>query len=418
MKPRNHLFNLHKFDRHLLVGAHGAQQRADHKACNSTPIAMALRQRPVDELHLSQKRNKALERLGLGLRDEAPTQQQGFSVLHPWFVEATKETEYREAAFSLHRRVLVCLLIQISLVYLAATILWVLFVSLGLVPVVRVSNIGQPIQASLLVLRVFFSAAAALIAYLVHRERVSAQLTARMLLPLTYLVAAIPMLNLARDAHEAHAEAVEVAMVYLVVYRLFVPIFPVRYVALAMWGLTGAQFAYMLYIYWHALGVHARLVCRELVKGVVLNMAGCAMGFAVERVRRRNFLGAALYKDEVQLMSSVRRDVQRLLLNTLPEPIVKEVAAGQVEIAHRYEQVTVVQADMVGFTPLSASRSAAEILQILSELFGTFDELSEAIGVHKVPSRNGTTTSLNEPSMRAVNEPQMNLKCLAMIVQG
>ena len=34
------------------------------------------------------------------------------------------------------------------------------------------------------------------------------------------------------------------------------------------------------------------------------------------------------------------------LSTPLPEPIVKEVASGQVEIAHRYDGVTVVQADM------------------------------------------------------------------------
>ena len=49
--------------------------------------------------------------------------------------------------------------------------------------------------------------------------------------------------------------------------------------------------------------------------------------------------------------------MQRLLLNTLPEPIVKEIASGHVEVAHRYENVTVLQADLVGFTPLSASRA-------------------------------------------------------------
>ena len=80
----------------------------------------------------------------------------------------------------------------------------------------------------------------------------------------------------------------------------------------------------------------------------------------------------------------VRNDMQRLLLNTLPEPIVREVASGEIEIAHRYDDVTVVQADMVGFTPLSASHSAAEVLGILGELFDQFDVLATQYGVHKV----------------------------------
>ena len=58
----------------------------------------------------------------------------------------------------------------------------------------------------------------------------------------------------------------------------------------------------------------------------------------------------------------------------LPEPIVREIASGTSRIAHRYENVTVLQADMVGFTPLSAARGPEEVLGILSELFADFDQ--------------------------------------------
>ena len=84
------------------------------------------------------------------------------------------------------------------------------------------------------------------------------------------------------------------------------------------------------------------------------------------------------------LRKAVCSDVQRLLLNTLPEPIVREIATGTSRIAHRYENVTVLQADMVGFTPLSAARGPEEVLGILSELFADFDQAAERWGVHKV----------------------------------
>ncbi|KAL1498553.1 hypothetical protein AB1Y20_013872 [Prymnesium parvum] len=138
-----------------------------------------------------------------------------------------------------------------------------------------------------------------------------------------------------------------------------------------------------------------------------MNCMGIFMGLLAERNRRSNFVGegtrtlarrparrrtassawavgAMMYHEQVVFMSTVRNDVQRLLLNTLPEPIVREVAKGQLEVAHRYDDVTVVQADMVGFTPLSAFLSAKEILGILSELFDIFDELVEEHAVHKV----------------------------------
>ena len=151
-----------------------------------------------------------------------------------------------------------------------------------------------------------------------------------------------------------------------------------------MWVLVLTQLATMLSIYSDELGSRASLIARELVKAIALNAVGVAMGLVAERNRRKNFNGALLYHEEVVLMTAVRNDVQRLLLNTLPEPIVREIASGHVEVAHRYDNVTVLQVDMVGFTPLSATHPPSDVLGILSDLFGTFDELSEQYGVHKV----------------------------------
>jgi hypothetical protein len=53
-------------------------------------------------------------------------------------------------------------------------------------------------------------------------------------------------------------------------------------------------------------------------------------------------------------------------------------------VAHRYDEVTVLQADMVGFTNLSAQRSAEFVLGLLSDLFDKFDALTEMHHTHKV----------------------------------
>ena len=82
--------------------------------------------------------------------------------------------------------------------------------------------------------------------------------------------------------------------------------------------------------------------------------------------------------------SAICSDVQRLLLNTLPEPIVREIASGERRVAHRYSQVTVLQADMVGARPSPPRVTAEEVLGILSELFEAFDQAAERWGVHKV----------------------------------
>ena len=47
---------------------------------------------------------------------------------------------------------------------------------------------------------------------------------------------------------------------------------------------------------------------------------------------------------------------------------------------------------MVGFTPLSASHPPAEVLGIISDIFGQFDELADKYGVHKVKTIGGGRT--------------------------
>ena len=73
--------------------------------------------------------------------------------------------------------------------------------------------------------------------------------------------------------------------------------------------------------------------------------------------------------------------MHKLLLNTFPAPIVRAIASGQTEVAHRYDSVTVLQADLSGFTPLSATKTPEEILALMSDLFAHFDDLAEANGV-------------------------------------
>jgi class 3 adenylate cyclase len=75
---------------------------------------------------------------------------------------------------------------------------------------------------------------------------------------------------------------------------------------------------------------------------------------------------------------------QRLLLNILPEPIAKRLREGERLIADRFDDVTLLFADIVEFTRLSASMSAAELVGILNEVFTVFDGLVEEYDLEKV----------------------------------
>lgn len=75
---------------------------------------------------------------------------------------------------------------------------------------------------------------------------------------------------------------------------------------------------------------------------------------------------------------------EQLLLNILPRPIAERMKAGELNIADKYEDTTVLVADLVGFTALSAHIDPEQVVYLLNEIFGAFDLLTEQHGLEKI----------------------------------
>lgn len=73
-----------------------------------------------------------------------------------------------------------------------------------------------------------------------------------------------------------------------------------------------------------------------------------------------------------------------LLLNILPKAIAERLKLQSQTIADSFEDATVLFADIVGFTQLSARISATELVQRLNEIFSTFDRLAQQHGLEKI----------------------------------
>jgi class 3 adenylate cyclase len=86
----------------------------------------------------------------------------------------------------------------------------------------------------------------------------------------------------------------------------------------------------------------------------------------------------------VKELERLHRENERLLLNILPEPIAQRLRDGEALIADRFDDVTLLFADIVEFTQLSATMSAAELVSVLNDVFTVFDRLVEAAGLEKV----------------------------------
>jgi adenylate cyclase len=75
---------------------------------------------------------------------------------------------------------------------------------------------------------------------------------------------------------------------------------------------------------------------------------------------------------------------ERLLLNVLPAPVAARLKEQEGIIADDFPSVTVLFADLVGFTPLSERLSAAELVSLLDQVFARWDVLVAELQVEKI----------------------------------
>jgi class 3 adenylate cyclase len=75
---------------------------------------------------------------------------------------------------------------------------------------------------------------------------------------------------------------------------------------------------------------------------------------------------------------------ERLLLNVLPEPVAARLKKQEGVIADTYAAVTVLFADIVGFTPLAERLSAPDVVALLDRVFVRWDALADRHGVEKI----------------------------------
>jgi adenylate cyclase len=75
---------------------------------------------------------------------------------------------------------------------------------------------------------------------------------------------------------------------------------------------------------------------------------------------------------------------ENLLLNILPRSIAERMKRGEVNIADHHPEVTVLVADLVGFTTLAAHIGPDQVVYMLNEIFSGFDVLTEKRGLEKI----------------------------------
>ncbi len=78
------------------------------------------------------------------------------------------------------------------------------------------------------------------------------------------------------------------------------------------------------------------------------------------------------------------RENERLLLNILPVKIAERLKNGEGVIADKFENASVLFADIVGFTELSSRMQPTDLLNLLNRVFSEFDKLTEKYQMEKI----------------------------------
>ncbi len=95
-----------------------------------------------------------------------------------------------------------------------------------------------------------------------------------------------------------------------------------------------------------------------------------------------------IYSAAADLLRATRQ-VETLLINVLPQSIANRLIEtkaepGQVNVADNFDNVTVLFADIVGFTALAEEMKPRELVDMLNALFSEFDSLADYHNVEKV----------------------------------
>jgi adenylate cyclase len=76
--------------------------------------------------------------------------------------------------------------------------------------------------------------------------------------------------------------------------------------------------------------------------------------------------------------------VEALLLNVLPADVAQRLQSDPNSIADHFDEVSILFADVVDFTPLASRLDAREVVGLLDRLFTSFDELVDRYDVEKI----------------------------------
>lgn len=138
---------------------------------------------------------------------------------------------------------------------------------------------------------------------------------------------------------------------------------------------------------------------------------GSVSAFVRERAARTQYL------TDMALAAS-RARVDELLYSILPRDIVERIQSGESDIAETLGEVTIVFADLAGFTELSRKLSPSDLVKVLAKLFSAFDKEAERYGIDRIKTIGDAYMAISGISRAVSRDHVEDAADFAMAVQA
>ncbi len=106
--------------------------------------------------------------------------------------------------------------------------------------------------------------------------------------------------------------------------------------------------------------------------------------YLYERVKQAELQARQKLEEAYQKLEAEQYRSEQLLLNILPQAIAERLKQEPTTIADSFAEVSVLFADIVGFTELSTCISPPELVALLNDIFSRFDHLADTHQLEKI----------------------------------
>ncbi len=151
--------------------------------------------------------------------------------------------------------------------------------------------------------------------------------------------------------------------------------------ALIAWGHRQAIWVFVAFAGLIAASAVAEPTIRTAVPPLPAGVEAAFWGLNVIAPLTTAFLRLAYFIRERDRLSARSEE---LLLNILPASVARRLKGGSATVADRMDEASVVFADIVEFTPFAERTTPERVVELLSRVFSTLDDLAERHGLEKI----------------------------------